>query len=433
MKNEKAASLGAFLAILRKDASMTQREMAEKLNVSDKTVSHWECDESSPDISLLPAIADLFGISIDELLRCEKREETDTGNNGIKRQNEPTKQASEQPEKRFRTLNIILSVVTIVSYLCVILVLELLKYVLALHAGTRLLVSASALILTMTLTVILRLTVKTDSENEERWHRINRVTVCNGYLSLGGFALCCMIEFSSYYPWISFIAAVTAAYGLIILLCEMILRRMDILKKSAMTKEKKALILLRVLTVMILIALNVSGYGMCTNFKYARNDIIFAGAEKLSFSADQVEEFREYMAQEKTAEATFDFGYGYTNHPLDEYPEWTLDVQAAYERGDYPESEINFIWNNGEVAKWDLNSHDNYDFDFPIEVYTHEALLNSQAENSGKIMALTIGLFLYFPVVNGIVIGLYVLAAKKIRKKFAAEKAVHESFSDTDC
>ncbi|MGN0487196.1 MAG: helix-turn-helix domain-containing protein [Acutalibacteraceae bacterium] len=429
MKNEKAASLGAFLAILRKDASMTQREMAEKLNVSDKTVSHWECDESSPDISMLPAIADLFGISIDELLRCEKREETDAGNNGSKRQNEPTKQAAEQPEKRFRTLNIILSVVTIVSYLCVILVLELLKYVLALLAGTRLLVCASALILTMTLTVILRLTVKTGSENEEKRHRINRVTVCNGYLSLGGFTLCCMIEFSTYYPWISFVAALTAAYGLIILLCEMILRRMDILKKSAMTKEKKALILLRVLTVIVLIALNVSGYGMCTNFKYARNDIIFAGAEKLSFSADQVEEFREYMAQPKEPDATFDFGYGYVTYPADDPEEWVLDVQAAYERGDYPQPEITFIWRNREVAEW----HHAYYDDFPIEVYTHEALLNSQAENSGKIMALTIGLFLYFPVVNGIVIGLYVLAAKKIRKKYAAEKTVHESFSDTDC
>lgn len=427
MKNEKAASLGAFLANLRKDASMTQREMAEKLNVSDKTVSHWECDESSPDISLLPAIADLFGISVDELLRCEKREEIYTGNNSSKRQNEPTKQAAEQQEKRFRTLNIILSVVTIVSNLCVILVLELLKYVLALLAGTRLLVCASALILTMTLTVILRLTVKTDSENEEKRHRINRVTVCNGYLSLGGFALCCMIEFSTYYPWISFVAALTAAYGLIILLCEMILRRMDILKKSAMTKEKKALILLRVLTVIVLIALNVSGYGMCTNFKFARNDIIFTGAEKLSFSADQVEEFREYMAQPKEPDATFDFGYGYVDCPADDGGEWVLDVQAAYERGDYPQPEITFIWRNREVAEW------RYDDDFPIEVFTHEALLKSQAESSGKIMALTIGLFLYFPVVNGIVIGLYVLAAKKIRKKFAAKKTVHANFSDTDC
>jgi transcriptional regulator with XRE-family HTH domain len=51
---------------------MTQRELAEKLFVSDKTVSRWECDECSPDLSLIPAIAEIFGITTDELLRGEK-------------------------------------------------------------------------------------------------------------------------------------------------------------------------------------------------------------------------------------------------------------------------------------------------------------------------------------------------------------------------
>lgn len=66
-------TIGAFIAALRKANGMTQRELAEQLNVSDKTVSRWECDEGCPDLSLIPVIAELFGITCDELLRGERR------------------------------------------------------------------------------------------------------------------------------------------------------------------------------------------------------------------------------------------------------------------------------------------------------------------------------------------------------------------------
>lgn len=65
-------SLGSFLAVLRKANGMTQKELAERVGVSDKTVSHWERDESAPDISVLPILADIFGVTVDELLRGEK-------------------------------------------------------------------------------------------------------------------------------------------------------------------------------------------------------------------------------------------------------------------------------------------------------------------------------------------------------------------------
>lgn len=54
---------------------MTQLDLAEKLNYSDKTVSKWERAESSPDISVLVQIADLFGVSVDYLVRSESIEE----------------------------------------------------------------------------------------------------------------------------------------------------------------------------------------------------------------------------------------------------------------------------------------------------------------------------------------------------------------------
>ena len=65
-------TLGSFLAVLRKANGMTQKELAERVGVSDKTVSHWERDESAPDISVLPILADIFGVTVDELLRGEK-------------------------------------------------------------------------------------------------------------------------------------------------------------------------------------------------------------------------------------------------------------------------------------------------------------------------------------------------------------------------
>ena len=61
-------SLGNFIAFLRKEKGLTQKQLAELLNVSDKTVSHWECDETSPDISLLSTLAKTLGVSVDELL-----------------------------------------------------------------------------------------------------------------------------------------------------------------------------------------------------------------------------------------------------------------------------------------------------------------------------------------------------------------------------
>lgn len=43
-------TIGGFIAALRKANGMTQRELAEKLNVSDKSISRWERDETAPDL-----------------------------------------------------------------------------------------------------------------------------------------------------------------------------------------------------------------------------------------------------------------------------------------------------------------------------------------------------------------------------------------------
>lgn len=65
-------TIGQFIAALRKAHGMTQKELAEQLNVSDKAVSRWERDESAPDLSLIPVLAEIFGVTSDEILRGER-------------------------------------------------------------------------------------------------------------------------------------------------------------------------------------------------------------------------------------------------------------------------------------------------------------------------------------------------------------------------
>ncbi len=66
-------TIGAFIAALRKARGMTQKDLAERLHVSDKTVSRWERDENDPDLALIPVLAEIFEVTCDELLRGERR------------------------------------------------------------------------------------------------------------------------------------------------------------------------------------------------------------------------------------------------------------------------------------------------------------------------------------------------------------------------
>lgn len=86
-------SIGSFIAALRKASGLTQRELAERLNVSDKAVSRWEREESLPDLSLIPAIAEIFGVTADELLRGERAKE-----------GESLPRAGEKSEKQLKNL-----------------------------------------------------------------------------------------------------------------------------------------------------------------------------------------------------------------------------------------------------------------------------------------------------------------------------------------
>lgn len=81
----KEESMGALIASLRKQQGMTQLELAEQMGVTDKAVSKWERNLSCPDIASLPKLAELLGVSVDDLI-------------GAKSGTEP-----QQPESRSET------------------------------------------------------------------------------------------------------------------------------------------------------------------------------------------------------------------------------------------------------------------------------------------------------------------------------------------
>jgi len=85
-------TIGKFISALRRASGMTQRELGERLFVSDKTVSRWECDECTPELSLIPAIAEIFGITTDELLRGGRNPVSDTEDHAARRQAKSEKQ-----------------------------------------------------------------------------------------------------------------------------------------------------------------------------------------------------------------------------------------------------------------------------------------------------------------------------------------------------
>ncbi len=67
--------IGVFLKELRKEKKLTQEQLAEKLNVSNRTVSRWETGSNMPDIGMLVEIAGFFDVSIPEIINGERKSE----------------------------------------------------------------------------------------------------------------------------------------------------------------------------------------------------------------------------------------------------------------------------------------------------------------------------------------------------------------------
>ena len=79
--------LGQRIAELRKQNNLSQKELAEKLCVSNKTISKWECGNGSPDFETMQKLANIFSISLDDFSKSEKQTIKQEENKQIKQEN----------------------------------------------------------------------------------------------------------------------------------------------------------------------------------------------------------------------------------------------------------------------------------------------------------------------------------------------------------
>lgn len=64
-------SMGAIICALRKEKGMTQKNLADMLNITDKAVSKWERDIACPDTQTIPKLAQILGVSVEELMNAK--------------------------------------------------------------------------------------------------------------------------------------------------------------------------------------------------------------------------------------------------------------------------------------------------------------------------------------------------------------------------
>ena len=69
--------IGRFIAETRKEHNMTQRQLADALSISDKTISKWECGKGLPDISLMMPLCEVLEITVNDLLTGERVSEAE--------------------------------------------------------------------------------------------------------------------------------------------------------------------------------------------------------------------------------------------------------------------------------------------------------------------------------------------------------------------
>lgn len=115
--------IGRFIAEERKKKCWTQKQLAEKLDISDKTVSKWECGNGFPEISLLLPLCDELGITVNDLLSGE----VVSGEEYLKKaENNMVEMIHEREvnRKQFR-LTLALGVISLVSFITLLIVVSL--------------------------------------------------------------------------------------------------------------------------------------------------------------------------------------------------------------------------------------------------------------------------------------------------------------------
>lgn len=110
-------AIGRFIAGVRKEQGLTQRQLADALNISDKTVSKWECGNGMPEVSLIMPLCEALGVNVNELFSAQKLSDADYHRKAEENIMDLVKEREESKKK------LVLSIV--VGSICIVAVLAL--------------------------------------------------------------------------------------------------------------------------------------------------------------------------------------------------------------------------------------------------------------------------------------------------------------------
>ena len=112
------AKVGKFIAECRKNKKMTQAELAEKLNITDRAISKWETGKGMPDSSIMLELCKELGISVNELLSGEMIK-IDNYNEKLEQNLIEIVKQKEESDRKLLTMEIIMGGTTIIMYLAI--------------------------------------------------------------------------------------------------------------------------------------------------------------------------------------------------------------------------------------------------------------------------------------------------------------------------
>ncbi|MBQ8576283.1 MAG: helix-turn-helix transcriptional regulator [Clostridia bacterium] len=108
------SKIGRFIAERRKNANLTQMQLAEKLNITDRAVSKWETGKSMPDASIMLELCDVLKITVNDLL-CGEVVTMDNYNKELENNLLEMAKQKEEADKRLLSLEILIGVLSIAA------------------------------------------------------------------------------------------------------------------------------------------------------------------------------------------------------------------------------------------------------------------------------------------------------------------------------
>ena len=117
--------IGKFIAEVRKSHNLTQRQLADALSISDKTVSKWECGKGLPEVSLMLPLCDTLNITVNDLLSGERVSESDYQKKAEENMMNLAKE-NEENKKRM-ALSVVCGIITIIAVCSLVVIASYIK------------------------------------------------------------------------------------------------------------------------------------------------------------------------------------------------------------------------------------------------------------------------------------------------------------------